>query len=189
MRSVCRFAKLCGIQPLQLPGSGQCAPHSGVSAPSREQRTEGWLQRGVAMVPGPIFVFPRIHPLTWDDSSLRSEVVLSTWPFHIVKCIIIMCNEKLSFLNVLRETSIGAEFGQFLLFWKFCEFLLVFTQQVFLYFGISLRNKVSRRKLCRKKPLNPNSQSRRVSLHLVSLWLILHTNPLLLRRHQADWRK
>ena len=115
--------------------------------------------------------------------------ILSTWPFHIVKCIIIMCNEKLSFLNVLRETSIGAEFGQFLLFWKFCEFLLVFTQQVFLYFGISLRNKVSRRKLCRKKPLNPNSQSRRVSLHLVSLWLILHTNPLLLRRHQADWRK
>ena len=41
MRSVCRFAKLCGIQPLQLPGSGQCAPHSGVSAPplgSKEPR-------------------------------------------------------------------------------------------------------------------------------------------------------
>ena len=28
------------------------------------------------------------------------------------------------FLNVLRETSIGAEFCQFLLFMKFCEFLL-----------------------------------------------------------------
>ena len=41
MRSVCRFEKLCGIQPLQLLGSGQCAPHSGVSAPPpRGQGTE-----------------------------------------------------------------------------------------------------------------------------------------------------
>ena len=35
------------------------------------------------------------------------------------QCIIIKCNEELSFLNVLREASIGAEFGQFLLFRKF----------------------------------------------------------------------
>ena len=26
VRSVCRFAKLCDIRPLQPPGSGQCAP-------------------------------------------------------------------------------------------------------------------------------------------------------------------
>ena len=49
----------------------------------------------------------------------------------------------------LQETSIGAEFGQLLLFRKFCECLLVFTQQVSLYFGISLRNKFSSKKFCR----------------------------------------
>ncbi len=68
-----------------------------------------WLQTFTTRT-GPIFVFPRIHPLTRDDSSLRGKV-LSTWSLGIV----IKYNEELSFLNVLRETSIGAELGQFLL--------------------------------------------------------------------------
>ena len=70
-------------------------------------------------------------------------------------------NEELSFLNV-RENSIGAEFGQLLLF---CEFLIMFTQQVSLYFGISLRHWYNERF---------QIQSRRVSPYAVSLWLILH---------------
>ena len=55
----------------------------------------------------------------------------------------IKCNEELSSANILRETSVGAEFGQFLLFKKFCEFLLVFSQQVPLHIRVSLRNSVS----------------------------------------------
>ena len=82
-----------------------------------------------------MFVFPRIHAFTWDDSSLRGKVFSRHDPFILVMCIIIMCTEEWSFLNILREISIGAEFDQFLLFKKFCEFLLVFTQQISLYFG------------------------------------------------------
>ena len=50
--------------------------------------------------------------------------------FQILKCVI---------TSVLRETCIGAEFGQFLLFRKSCECLHKFKQQVSLYFGISLK--------------------------------------------------
>ena len=115
--------------------------------------------------------------------------ILSTWSSHIVRCIIIKCNEELSFLNVLRETGIGAEFGQFLLFKKLCEFLFVFTQQVSLYFGISLRNRVGSKKVCRFR--HWLQIFIRCGLPWTSwvFWLILCTNPLLLRRHWADWRK
>ena len=62
---------------------------------------------------------------------------------------LIKCNEEFSIVNILRETSIGAEFCQSLLFRKFCEFLLVFTQQVSLYFRIRLWKRISNRKFCR----------------------------------------
>ena len=115
--------------------------------------------------------------------------ILSTWSFQIIKCIIIKRNEKSPFLNVLRETSIGAEFGQFLSFRKFFEFLLVFTQQVFLYFVIILRKRVSNRKFCR------NHHWFQILIRcgfLRTLWVswrIHHTNPLPLRRQWAHWRK
>ena len=52
------------------------------------------------------------------------------------------------FVDSVHDASIGAQFGQFLLFTKFFEFLLVFTQQFSLCFGISLTNRVSSEKFC-----------------------------------------
>ena len=66
----------------------------------------------------------------------------------IVKYFLIKCDGELSLVNILRKTSIGAEFGQFLLFRKFCEFLLVLTQQLSLYFRISVRSRVSSGTFC-----------------------------------------
>ena len=40
------------------------------------------------------------------------------------------CDEELSYLNLLYETSIFAKFRQFLIFGKFCEFLEIILQQV-----------------------------------------------------------
>ena len=58
----------------------------------------------------------------------------------ILKLIVIKRREVLSFFNCLRETSIGAEFSEFGMFWKICGSLLVFTQRVSLYSCISLRS-------------------------------------------------
>ena len=44
------------------------------------------------------------------------------------------------FFNSLRETCIGAEFGQLKVFWKICELLPVFTSQVSLYSCIGWRS-------------------------------------------------
>ena len=40
------------------------------------------------------------------------------------------CDEELSFLDLLPETSIFAQFRQFLIFRKFCEFLEIILQHV-----------------------------------------------------------
>ena len=120
---------------------------------------------------------------------ISRQGVLSTWCIHIIRSFLIKCNEELSFLNILRKTRIGAELGQFLIFRKFCEFLLVFSQQVFLYIRVSTRKSVRSGKFCRFLLLIPNSHLRRVSLHLESLWLILYTDLLLLRRYWADLQK
>ena len=58
--------------------------------------------------------------------------------FQSVKFCVIKCREVLSFFDSLRETCIGAEFGQLNVLWKVCDLLLVFTQQVALYSCISL---------------------------------------------------
>ena len=55
--------------------------------------------------------------------------VFSTCCLHNLGSFFI-CNEELSFLNCLSETSVGAEFRQFLIIRKFCEFPFVFLQQV-----------------------------------------------------------
>ena len=115
-----------------------------------ERRIRSWLHTVTSLL------ITDLHIQDWTDLRFSTDppshvgwfltsrwTIHSTWSFQIIKCIIIECGEELSFLNILRETSIGAEFGQFLLFRKFCEFLFVFTQQVSLYFGISLRNRVS----------------------------------------------
>ena len=98
---------------------------------------------------GPIFVFP------------RSTLPRGMFPHFEIRCTLDMMffislglssssvMKNCPLLNILRETSIGEEFGQFLLFRNFCEFLLVFTQQISLYFGISLRNRVSNKNFCR----------------------------------------
>ena len=52
------------------------------------------------------------------------------------------------FVDSVHDASIGAQFGQFLLFRKFFEFLLVFTPQLSLCLSISLRNRVSSGKFC-----------------------------------------
>ena len=51
-----------------------------------------------------------------------------------------MCRKVLSLFNSLRETCIGAEFDQLQVFWKVCELLLVYTQQVTLSSRIGRRN-------------------------------------------------
>ena len=50
-----------------------------------------------------------------------------------VKFCVIKCREVLPFFNSLRETCIGAEFGQLKVFWIAYELLLVITQQVSLH--------------------------------------------------------
>ena len=86
--------------------------------------------------------------LAWNDSSLRGKVYSrhDVFTSSSPTTSSVMKNRP---VNVLQKTSIGAEFGQFLLFKKFCAFLLVFTEQVSSYFGISLANRVISRKFCR----------------------------------------
>ena len=67
--------------------------------------------------------------------------------FQSVKFCIIKCREVVSSFNSLRETCIGAEFGQLKVFWNICELLLVFTQQISLYSCIGGRNLICCRHL------------------------------------------
>ena len=98
---------------------------------------------------GPIFVLRRIHPLTWDDSSLWGKVCSRHDPVRVSSGSSSSVMKNCPFLNILRESSNGVDFGQFLLFRNVCDLLLQFTQQVSLYCGISLRNRVSNKKFCR----------------------------------------
>ena len=125
---------------------------------------------------GPILRVPTDPPSHLGGFITPKQSILSTWPQQFVNCIIIKCNEELSFLNILRETSIGAEFGQFLLFRKICEFLLIFTQQLSLYFRISLRN--SSRKFCRyhhrfQIPSRSGSHRTLVVIPVISVWSVI----------------
>ena len=61
----------------------------------------------------------------------------------------VMKNCPLSIFFKKKRDSIGTVFGQFLLFKKLCEFVLVFTQEHSLYFRISLRIRVHNKKFCR----------------------------------------
>ena len=89
---------------------------------------------------GPIFVFPRIHPLTWDDSSLRSKIYSRHDPFISLSASSSRVMKNCPFSIFFEKPALEQSVGQFFFFKKICEFLLIFTQQVFLYFGISLRS-------------------------------------------------
>ena len=94
---------------------------------------------------GPIFVFPRIHTLTRDDSSLRGEVRSRHDPFIL---------SGASSSNVMMNCPFSMFFEKPALEQSLVNFsLLIFTQQVSLYFGISLRNRVGSEKLLSEKPL------------------------------------
>ena len=68
------LTQLCGIKPLQLPNSGQCAPHSGVSASliggkSTEAKTPKWSRHGAA---------DRVAKAASDGTHDRTEPVCVT---------------------------------------------------------------------------------------------------------------
>ena len=81
-----------------------------------------WRKQTFTSETGPIFVFPRIHPLTGDATSLRGNVY-SRHRFFISS------DEELSFFNNL-QTGVAARCGQFLIFSKLFEFMLIILQQV-----------------------------------------------------------
>ena len=75
-------------------------------------------------------MFPRIHTLTRDDSSLRCKVYSRHDPFRSSTASSSSVKKNCPFSMFFEKPALEQS----------CEFLLAFSQQVSLYFGISLRN-------------------------------------------------
>ena len=114
--------------------------------------------------------------------------MLSTWPFHVVECLIIKCNEEFFFLNVLWETQHWCRVSSISLAQEVLQISVTHTTS-FLVLRHQSAKKGQQSEILSVEPLIPNFHLRRVSPHLVSLWLVLHTNPPLLRRHWVHRRK
>ena len=121
---------------------------------------------------GPIFVFPRFHPFTWDDLSLRNNVNSRHEPFTLPNPAYIKCRKVLSLLHNSRETCIGTQLGKFDMNLKISELLLIIAQQISLYSLIGRRVWFLSAILL-ALPWSPNRSVTRVTPYPLNIWRFL----------------
>ena len=103
---------------------------------------------------------------------------------------VIKCREVLSFSTVLARPALEQSLVKLKGFWKICELLLVFTQQVSVYSCIRLRSSIC----CRHfwwhyhgfQVIKRYGFLRTRRFFWKFPMPILYTSPLLLRRHRGD---